>query len=212
MHRGVERRDATLAQRANAEQQRGAFGGREPQRARQAVREVDEHAAFVDGDQQVLARIAIGRTDLREQLEIAEQLLAIGADLFRERFDRHALGVLRDVRHDEQQAAQPLGDIAAHTSSELGRVALVDRLELGGDPRAQLVAAHDLDRALGGEHAARGELGVRAVERDSVRSPSTRLTAVGPKSSFSTSAPSAETASCTSSGGSLVNVHGERVA
>ena len=42
----------------------------------------------------------------------------------------------------------------------------LDRVELVGDPRAQPVAAHHLDRALGGEHARRGELGVPAVERD----------------------------------------------
>ena len=45
-----------------------------------------------------------------------------------------------------------------------------------------------------------------------VRSASWRFTAVGPKSSFATSAASADSASCTSSGGSLANVHGERVA
>ena len=75
------------------------------------MREIDEHAALVDRDQQVLAGIAVGRADLRQQIEIGEQLVALGAEHLRELLDRHALGVLRDVRHDEEQAAQLLRDV-----------------------------------------------------------------------------------------------------
>jgi hypothetical protein len=64
-HRRVERRDPALAQRAQAEQQGRALGRRQPQRPGQAVREVHEHAALVDRDQQVLAGVAVGRADLR---------------------------------------------------------------------------------------------------------------------------------------------------
>ena len=52
-----------LSRSANAEQQRAALGGGQAQRPRQPM-PIDEHPALVDRDQQILARIAVGRTDL----------------------------------------------------------------------------------------------------------------------------------------------------
>src|SRR4029079_15699184 len=45
-------------------------------------------------------------------------------------------------------------------------VTRAERIELGDDARAQALPARDANRALRGEHAHRGKLGVRAIERD----------------------------------------------
>jgi hypothetical protein len=114
--RVVERRDPALAQRADAEQERAALGRRQAERARQTLGQVDEDATILDRDQEVLARVAIGRADLGQEIEVLDHLIPLDIEESGQLADLDPFRLARDVRDQIEEPAQPLRYVSHRAS------------------------------------------------------------------------------------------------